>query len=259
MDRPFGFWIGSAPRLWLDTWREATRWWTEPAAEHWSEAGWRLLDELIDGISTRFAGRHFDVVVGTRRVGGVLESLRLRRDDEDGAATAELSDVVWDGWTAQRLTVRAGGIRLARQAGIDISDVDVAGRAPLAATIARLNRELRWRLRLDDQGRVHVRRPRHALTVVVVATIHEHTVRVELRGVRWRALHYDLPLWLRVTGTRELPVLAHGLRIRHATPSTDSIDFRLWLPLVSGQLDFAALRDAISRGGPLVLPGWRDA
>jgi hypothetical protein len=267
MSLPFGSWwapwreAGETLNLgsWLDAWSETTRWWSHPGAvrpDAWSDAGRRLLAELVAGVTGRFEGREIEVVRDQKRFRASLDWLRLRRADGRNEVTVELRDVQWDGWEVETLSVIARSIRVTPPLTIDATDVEMVGRARLESVVAQMDGAIAgWRLGIDREGHVEARSSSGRMTFVVEPAVSAHRWQLELRGARWRGLALAAPSWLRLSRSGALPRLAQGLWIEEASRRGMRVGFRARLPAIRQELDPGQLRDAIRRGQSIRLFG----
>ncbi|MBV9950719.1 MAG: hypothetical protein JO291_02115, partial [Acidimicrobiia bacterium] len=74
-----------------------------------------------------------------------------------------------------------------------------------------------------------------------------------LRAARWRGREMRIPRWLRLTRTQPLPELPDGVELLDAHLSGGTVTFRLALPGATSQLDVGRLRDAVVRGGVVLI------
>jgi hypothetical protein len=242
---------------WLDAWRSATSWWTQPVApagRALAEANLRLLGELADGLMRRFEGRRVEVLLGAARVEAVLESIRLRRVDGRYTGRLDLTDVLWHGLPIATLAAVARTVRLEPGAAsmLVVEDIELVGSTPVEALLAEIEPWVDgWSLAVGADGRIEARGRRPGLVVVVEPVVEEHELELELREVRWAGVRLRIPYWLRLVRRMPVPGLVHGATITEARRRDGMIDFRLHVPSLTERFDPARVRDAVFTGGPV--------
>jgi len=240
---------------WLDAWAAATAWWTQggPAL---AAANVRVLMELADGLMRRDGGQPVEFVLGGTRVEALLESVRLRREDDRYVGRLELTDAVWDGLRVDALWVVADSVAIAPGAPprVTLRDVELTGSTPLSALVAWIEPHVDgWSLAVDEEGRVEAQGRRPAVSFVVEPSVEEHALHAELRALRWGGMRLPLPSWLRLVHTVPLPALPRGLSVADARRRGGTVDFHLRVPVIIERFDPARVRDAVFSGGPVPL------
>jgi len=240
---------------WPDLWAEATKWWTDPATratEALTEGNERLLAELTEGVVRRFEGRHVSLSIAGGLVRALVDWIRVRGDERHDARL-ELRDVAWNGWAFETLSVQAGSVRVEARPSprLVVSAVRLEGRTPLDDLLTWLEPRIpRWGLGLDAADRVVGRRPDLSLALAVEPVVLDGRVQLELRALRWRRVAVEVPAWLRLTRTVELPDLPQGLRIVEARRAGAAVEFRATVPSAQAPIDLGRLRDAIVDAAP---------
>ncbi len=242
------------PRSWLDAWVDLTTWWVEPAvaaAQRFPAQAEELLAQMIDGVVARFGGERVDLTIRGQQVVATLDSMRLLRRRDRRELRIDLSDVDAAGVLFDTLGIVAS-VRL--EPGVQptfvATGIAVEGCAPLEPVIAWIDDRIgEWLLEVSDH-QIIARRGGSEATFVVEPFVRDDTVRLELRGVRWRKFAIGLPRWLRIE--RAFPVaMAPGWSLREARRDGDRVRFRLRGREVEQRLDAPRLREAIVRGAQL--------
>ncbi|HEY3020547.1 MAG TPA: hypothetical protein VGJ32_10160 [Solirubrobacteraceae bacterium] len=224
---------------WLDLLVGAQRWWAEPAlgsALGLADVQIRILAELADGLVRNVKGQRVELDLEGRRVVAVVDAIRLRRSGDRYEGRLALRDVDWDGLPIEAMSVVARAVRIEPLPvpRLAASDIAIAGRSPLAAFVAWLDRRSpHWKLSVDDAGHVVGRRRHGGVAVFGELVVADHRLQVEIRGVRWRDRRVRLPRRLHIRRTIELPALPHGMSVVEARRRAPVVDFRLAVPSVT--------------------------
>jgi hypothetical protein len=107
---------------------------------------------------------------------------------------------------------------------------------------------------MDPDGR-HLLADREDRPVGLTAepTYEDGRLELVLRAARWRGREVRIPRWLHLTRTQPLPDLPDGMKLLDAHLSDRTVSFRLALDGATSQLDVGRLRDAVVRGGVVLI------
>jgi hypothetical protein len=252
----------SSPSEFVDRWVDATTWWVEPVTRTSSAlrermAPERMLAEMIDGVLGRFGGQRLEIVLRGQPVRGLLESLRVVGRDRALSVIADLSDVEWSGPRLAHLQARAHGVRMTPGLTAEVSTdgLDLEGRCDLDRIVEWAEgRTGPWTIAMDPDGR-HLLADREDRPVGLTAepTYENGRLELVLRAARWRGREIRIPRWLHLTRTQALPELPEGMEVHDAHLSDGTVSFRLGLAGATSQLDVGRLRDAVVRGGVVLI------
>jgi hypothetical protein len=237
----------------IDSWLEATAWWTGAVVEgprQGSEPGTALLMELVRGMAGAFRGRRVRGEVCGRRFSADLESLWLDHHGDRCVGQLDLRSVSWDGLTADELSVIAGAVSLTPPptAVLTMSGIELQGRSALGPLIAWLDRRVTaCGLRVAEGGLIEAIPRLGGPSVLVDAVIDGGELELELRAVRWRRVTLRCPRWLRLSRTMPIPPLPDGASVAQARCRGRDVEFQLSLPSVSHSFDPIRLREAVYR------------
>jgi hypothetical protein len=215
----------------------------------------RTSADIIAMLATRFEGRRLGLPIDGRRLEGLVHRIDIQGSAEPHQIRIELREVDYDDWHLDLMAVAADEVRVGSPpaANLTASGLRIHGRAPLQPLMARLTTQLKdWSLAVGDDGRVEARNVRSPeLRLTIEPAVQDHRVDVELRGVRWRRLHLNLPTWLRLRRIVELPALPLGAVVVDARRRGDAVDLRLTVPSVTKNLSQPLLqaRRAPAPGG----------
>lgn len=200
----------------------------------------RTSADVIAMLATRFEGRRLSLPIDGRRLEGLVHWIGVQGSAEPHQIRIELREVDFDGWHLDPVAIAADEVRMRSSPAANLTafGLRIDGRAPLQPLMARLNRQLKdWSLAVGADGRVEARNVRSPeLRLTIEPAVQDHRVDVELRGVRWRRVHLNLPTWLRLRRIVELPALPLGVVVVDARRRGDAVDLRLTVPSVSKNL-----------------------
>lgn len=197
----------------------------------------RTSADVIAMLATRFEGRRLTVPIGGRRLEGLVHRIGVQGSAQPHQIRIELREVDYDGWHLDPVAIAADEVRMRSSPAANLTafGLRIDGRAPLQPLLARLNRQLKdWSLAVGAGGRVEARNLRSPeLRLTIEAVVQDHRVDVEMCGVLWRRVHLNLPTWLRLRRSVELPALPLGVVVVHARRRGDAVDLRLAVPSLS--------------------------
>jgi hypothetical protein len=246
-------------RSWLDQWFAKTAEWADPVATLGAGAATALLPDVLvsvlsEGVARRFGGQRIDVMLRGQPVSGQLDSLRVKRTGASFRAHTDLTDVDWNGYGFNSLTVTAHGVRLIPSLAtrFETEQVDLEGELPLTELIAWLNGHgLQWTLGVDDSGLIRAVHTRRRLVALVDAAVLDDLLRIEVKRATWMGI--AIPSALLTARTMRLPALPNDGRIVHASRVGDTVRFAIDLASMSGTVDLAQVRNAIAAGTRLAI------
>lgn len=238
---------------WLDSWLEVTTWWVEPArslAERARRADPRVvLVEIVEGISRQFESHHFDAVVRSTRVSGLLESIRLVRTN-GVEARLDMSDVRIGDLVIERVSATVSAVAL--QLGLDVRLSSSSSTVQLRVGVAQLLDWLQpslpasWSVRVDDSGAVWAKHERRNIELLIDPSWRDERVDLEVRAVRVGGRVVRVPRWFRPTRTIT-PPLPSGLEVVGGFKAGAHIEATIVVPPFDERVDLAQLRDAVAR------------
>ncbi len=200
----------------------------------------RTSADIIAMLATRFEGRRLSLPIDGRRLEGLVHWIGVQGSAEPHQIRIKLREVEYDGWHLDPVAIAADEVRMRSSPAANLTafGLRIDGRAPLQPLMARLNRQLKdWSLAVGADGRVEARNVRcPELRLTIEPAVQDHRVDVELCGVRWRRVHLNLPTWLRLRRTLELPALPLGVVVVDARRRGDAVDLQLTVPSLSRNL-----------------------
>jgi hypothetical protein len=244
--------LGGASSL-IDSWLEATAWWTEALVEgpiRGSLPNTAPLREIAQGVAAAFQGHRLGGEVSGRRFSADLDSLWLGRRADRCVGRLDLRSVSWDGLVAEELSVVADAAALTPPptATLTLSGIEIQGRSALEPFVAWLDRRVTTcDLRVAEGGFIEAIPRNGSPTVVLDAVVEDGKLELELRALRWRRLILRCPRWLRLARTISIPPLPDGVRVARARRRGTDVEFRLSLPTFTYSFDHLRLREAIYR------------
>ncbi|WP_068276087.1 hypothetical protein [Aldersonia kunmingensis] len=241
-------------RSWLDQWFAKTAAWADPVATLGAGTATALLPDVLvsalsEGILSRFGGQRIDLVLRGRPMSAHLVSLEVRRTGASFRARAELTDVDWDGYGFDSLSITANGVRLIPSLAtrFQAEQIDIQGELPLSELIEWLNGHgLQWALGIDDSGLIRAKHSRRKLVALVDAAVVNDLLRIEVKRAHWMGM--VIPNSLLTTRSMPLPALPNDGRIVRATRHGDTVRFAIDIASMSGSVDLAQVRTAIAAG-----------
>jgi hypothetical protein len=241
-------------RSWLDQWFARTAAWADPVAALGAGTATALLPDVLvsvlsEGVLRRFGGQRIDLTLRGRPLSAHLVSLDVRRTGAAFRARAELTEVDWDGYSFDSLTVTANGVRLvpSRATRFRAEQIDIEGELPVSELIDWLNGHgLQWLLGVDDSGLVRAKHARRKLVALVDARVVNDLLRIEVKRAHWMGVL--IPTALLTARSLPLPALPNDGRIVHATRHGDTVRFAIDLASMAGTVDLAQVRTAIAAG-----------
>ena len=200
----------------------------------------RTSADIVAMLATRFEGRRLSLPIDGHRLEGLVHWIGVRGSAEPHQIRIKLREVEYDGWHLDPVAIAADEVRMRSSPAANLTafGLRIDGRAPLQPLMARLNRQLKdWSLAVGADGRVEARNVRcPELRLTIEPAVQDHRVDVELCGVRWRRVHLNLPTWLRLRRTLELPALPLGVVVVDARRRGDAVDLQLTVPSLSRNL-----------------------
>jgi hypothetical protein len=180
----------------------------------------RTSADVIAVLATSLEGRRLSLPIDGRRLEGLVHWIGVQGSAEPHQIRMQLREVDYDGWRLDPVAIAADEVRMRSSPAANLTafGLRIDGRAPLRSLIARLDRQLKdWSLAVGPDGRVEARNVRcPELRLTVEPSVRDHRVDLELRGVRWRRVHLNLP---RSRGGRP-PAIASGW----LPPSSAAVD-----------------------------------
>jgi hypothetical protein len=237
----------------LELWLDASRWWAGVVIEgagSWREENARVLSETAQGLARKLEGREVNTECAGRPLVAIVDAIQFYRDDED-AARLKLRDIDWDGLRVERLSIFADEMTISPPPSLELSlrGVALEGRVRLRELVAWLDRELpRWQLAVTADNLIEAVPNSTRASIAVAPRVLGGEVEVELRELRWRALHLRLPAWLRLVRTLKLSPLPEGVAVREANLRQDVVEFVIALPDATRPL--TCLPRSLARAGP---------
>ncbi|MFR9753709.1 hypothetical protein ACL02S_22105 [Nocardia sp. 004] len=243
----------------LEQWVTLSTAWLDPVADLGAGTVTALLPDVLmtmlsEGILSRFGGQAVDVTLLDHRLQATLQVLKVRRRGAHFQTKTVLSQLRWDDYPIEAVTVIAHGVRLipgvptkARAARLDL-----IGTVTTAALIGWLNtRALDWSLEQHPSGLIQARHRRRPVTALVDASIAGNLLHVDVRRASWRGV----PVPRQVLGGHTVPLeqLPEATRITRATREGELIRFRIELSEITGSFDLAQIRSAILAGTTLIV------
>jgi hypothetical protein len=244
--------LGGASSL-IDSWLEATAWWTEALVAgpiRGSQPNTALLGEIAQAVADAFQGHRLHGEIGGRQFRAELDSLRLDRRADHCVGQLDLRSVSWDGLRADVLSVVADTAALTPppKATLTLSGIEMQGRSALEPLVAWLGRRVTaCELRVAEGGFIEAIPRPGSPAVVLDAVVEDGKLELELRAVRWRRLNLRCPGWLRLARTMPIPPLPDGVRVAQARRRGTEVEFWLSLPTFTYNFDPVRLREAIYR------------
>ena len=243
----------ASDQTWLDTWLDLTTWWVEPAksmAERARRTDPRVvLLEIVEGISRQFESQHFDAVVRSTPVSGILESIRLVRG-ETVDARVELRNVKIGDLSVARISanVPSVGLQIGRDVRLsaDRPMVQLHIEARELLDWLRPNVPDIWSIRLDHADHLWATHRTRPVELRLEPELHGDIVELAVRRIRVWDHTFRLPRWLRPSRTIE-PPLPDGMQLIGAFVSGAYVDATIELQPLDERIDLAQLRNAVAR------------